>query len=179
MTEATADARPLAAWQVRLDRTATRIEWLLDAALVLMLTVLVVSLIWQVFGRYVLDKAPAWSEELARYLMVWITMLGSAVVMRENGHIGVTFVLDLLSPGARKIVLVVRDLIVLAVAYVLVTSGLQLTELLSGQLSAAFEVSMAIPYGALPVGGLLIAVMVVVARLTRSRYARGLSTPIG
>lgn len=171
----TSEAGP-GGWRGRLDRLARGLERALDALLAAMLTLLVGSLVWQVFGRYALDAAPGWSEELARFLMVWIAMLGSAVVMRENGHIGVAVLVERLPTAARAVLLAVRDAVVLFVVYVLVAYGLDLARLLSVRLSAAFEVSMALPYAALPVGAALIGLMAVVARLTGSAYARGAAT---
>jgi TRAP-type C4-dicarboxylate transport system permease small subunit len=136
------------------------IERALDLLLALMLAALVGSLGWQVFGRYVLDRAPSWSEELARFLMVWITMLGAAAVMRREGHIAVTALPDALGRGARRALAALRDLVVLAVAY-----GFALADLLSVQSSPAFEVTMAVPFAALPAGAALIALMVVLRRL--------------
>jgi TRAP-type C4-dicarboxylate transport system permease small subunit len=141
------------------------IERALDILLALMLAALVGSLGWQVFGRYVLDRAPSWSEELARFLMVWITMLGAAAVMRREGHIAVTALPDALGRGARRALAALRDLVVLAVAYVVGAYGFALADLLSVQSSPAFEVTMAVPFAALPAGAALIALMVVLRRL--------------
>jgi len=137
----------------------------LDLLLAAMLAVLVASLAWQVFGRYVLDRAPSWSEELARFLMVWITMLGAASVMRDRGHIAVTALPDALPAGARRVLAAVADLVVLWVAGILGVHGAALADLLSVQASPAFEVTMAVPFAALPAGAALIAAMVVLRRL--------------
>ena len=146
-------------------RLSAAIARTLDILLAVMLAVLVASLGWQVFGRYVLDRAPAWSEELARFLMVWITMLGAAAVMRDRGHIAVTALPDALPPTARRVLGVVSDLGVLWVAWIVGVHGAALADLLSMQASPAFEVTMAVPYAALPVGAALIAAMVVLRRL--------------
>ena len=178
MTDPHTDGRELDGWRRSLDRCARYLERALDAVLATMLAILVASLVWQVICRYAMDRAPGWSEELARFLMVWIAMLGSAAVMRDNGHIHVSVLLDSLPARARTILLAIRDAIVLGTVYVLFTYGMNLATLLKGQLSPAFEVSMAVPYSALPAGALLIGLAVVVARLTRSPYARGDATPI-
>jgi TRAP-type C4-dicarboxylate transport system permease small subunit len=146
-------------------RLSAAIARTLDILLAVMLAVLVASLGWQVFGRYVLDRAPAWSEELARFLMVWITMLGAAAVMRDRGHIAVTALPDALPPTARRVLGAVSDLVVLWVAWIVGVHGAALADLLSMQASPAFEVTMAVPYAALPVGAALIAAMVVLRRL--------------
>lgn len=178
MADLPTEASPLQGWRLTLDRFARALERGLDAVLATMLTVLVASLIWQVIGRYVFDKAPGWSEELARFLMVWVAMLGSAVVMRQNGHISVSVFVDAFPPAVRALLLAVRDLVVLATVYVLFAYGIYLAMLLKGQLSPAFEVTMALPYSALPAGAVLIGVAVILARLSRSPYASGASAPI-
>jgi TRAP-type C4-dicarboxylate transport system permease small subunit len=146
-------------------RVSAALARTLDILLAAMLAVLVASLSWQVFGRYVLDRAPSWSEELARFLLVWITMLGAAAVMRERGHIAVTTLPDSLPPLGRRVLGVVSDLVVLWVAWIVGLHGAALADLLSMQASPAFEVTMAVPYAALPTGAALIAVMVVLRRL--------------
>lgn len=166
-----AEAPP--AWQRRFDAFAALIERGLDAALALMLLVLVATICYQIFGRYVLGDAPRWSEELARFLVVWVTLIGSAAVLRQNGHITVSVLLDALPPRPKAVLLAVRDLAVLAAVYVLVVNGFSFAVMFGRQLSPAFEVPMTVPYSALPIGGGLIGLMVVLARLTRSPYARG------
>src|SRR5690606_19822608 len=107
MVDLSTNEPELTGWRHSLDRFARALERLLDAVLAVMLVVLVSSLVWQVFGRYALDKAPVWSEELARFSMVWVTMLGSAVVMRENGHITVSVLVDAMPPVVRSFLLAV------------------------------------------------------------------------
>lgn len=162
----------------QLDGFARGLERLLDLLLGVMLLVLVSTLVYQVFGRYVLDKAPGWSEELARFLIVWIALVGSARVLRQNGHIAVSVLVDALPRGVKGLVLAIRDLAVLFAVYILVAYGLDFALLFGRQLSPAFEVPMTLPYSALPVGGALIGLMVVLARLTRSPYARGDYMPV-
>jgi len=52
------------------------------------LVLLLAAVIWQVFGRYVLNNTPTWAESLALLLVLYVTMLGCAVGVRDAGHIG-------------------------------------------------------------------------------------------
>ena len=61
----------------------------IDALVTAMMIVMGVSIVIQVFARYVLNNPTGWSEELARYIFVWITMLGSAVVLKQGKHVEV------------------------------------------------------------------------------------------
>jgi TRAP-type C4-dicarboxylate transport system permease small subunit len=58
------------------------------------LVCLLAAVIWQVFGRYVLNSTPTWAESLALMLVLYVTMLGCAVGVRDAGHIG----MELLGP---------------------------------------------------------------------------------
>ena len=66
-----------------------RIERLLDVVLGLMLLTLALALFYQVFGRYVIGRAPAWTEEVARMLVAWMAMLGTGACLRNGGHVAV------------------------------------------------------------------------------------------
>jgi len=57
---------------------------------------------WQVFGRYVLNNTPTWAESLALLLVLYVTMLGVAVGVRDAGHIGLESLL-ILAPDALRL----------------------------------------------------------------------------
>lgn len=57
---------------------------------------------WQVFGRYVLNDSPSWSEPLSLYLMSWFIMLGAAVGVRESVHLGLDVVRYMMPPPVQK-----------------------------------------------------------------------------
>jgi TRAP-type transport system small permease protein len=147
------------------ERFAAAVERAIDVLIAIALAVMVVTMVHQVFGRYVLGRAPSWSEELARFLMVWLTMLGSAAVLRSGSHIAVTVLTDALPPPLLRAALALRDAIVVAVCGVLVWWGVDFARLNGAQESAALEIPMTIPYAALPLGMALIVALVIAARL--------------
>lgn len=57
---------------------------------------------WQVFGRYVLNDSPSWSEPLSLYLMLWFIMLGAAVGVRESVHLGLDIVRHVMPPAVKR-----------------------------------------------------------------------------
>ncbi|KQS75301.1 C4-dicarboxylate ABC transporter permease [Rhizobium sp. Leaf384] len=69
------------------------------------LGIIVMTLIigWQVFGRYVLNDTPSWSEPLSLHLMSWFILLGAAVGVRESVHLGLDLVHHMVSPTIQKI----------------------------------------------------------------------------
>lgn len=156
---------------MRLTAIARGIERTIDVLLGSGIAVMVCSMIWQVIGRYVFNKAPGWSEELARYLMLWLTMLGAAAALRGGGHLAVTSLVDALGPRARAVVLAFRDAVMVAACGLLAWQGLLFAQLNSAQESAAMEIPMTVPYAALPAGAALILVMVVLSRLLDTPFA--------
>ena len=65
----------------------------------------------QFFTRYVLNDSVAWTEEIARYLLMWVTFVGAAVAMRRRVHIAVEVFLNVLPPGPVRVFNVLIDVI--------------------------------------------------------------------
>jgi TRAP-type C4-dicarboxylate transport system permease small subunit len=65
------------------------------------LVLLIIAVLYQVFGRYVLNSTPTWAESLALLLVLYVTMLGCAVGVRDAGHIGLESLLVLLPERMR------------------------------------------------------------------------------
>lgn len=151
--------------QQRADRIATLLEKTIDVLTGGAVAVMVVAISYQVFGRYVLGHSPSWSEELSRYLMVWLTMLGAAAAIRGGGHIAVTTLIDALSPRGRGIAMALRDVALVCTCGVLAWWGVGFAAQNAAQESAAMDIPMSIPYAALPAGATLIALLVLLARL--------------
>lgn len=159
---AAAGGGPAPAWAATLAR---RIERALDVLLGAAVLVMVVSMVWQVIGRYVFSRAPGWTEELSRFLMLWLTMLGAAAALRSGAHLSVTSLVEALPPRALAWALALRDAALVGAAGLLVWYGFLFARLNGAQESAAMDIPMTVPYAALPVGAALIIVMVVLARL--------------
>jgi TRAP-type transport system small permease protein len=131
------------------------VEKALDAVLVLMMIVMGSSISIQVFSRYIINRPTGWSEELARYLFVWITFLGGAVVIRQRRHVDVSFLTDRLPRRVAAGFLLVADLAVLFFLGALAWAGIGITGVAHRQLSAAMEFPMSFAYAAMPAGAAL------------------------
>ncbi|MBR1130113.1 TRAP transporter small permease [Bradyrhizobium iriomotense] len=85
------------------------------------LLVIVTIVFYQVFGRYVLNSSPTWTENLALVLILYVTLIGAAVGVRDAGHIGMDSLLVMLPDHAReKIEIVIHVLVAvfgIAMAY--------------------------------------------------------------
>lgn len=109
----------------------------------------------QVFCRYALHSSLSWSEELMRYLYVWIVMVGINLGIRHKSLAAITSLSDTIakrSAAAGRVMAVVCFAIQLFACVMLFWSGLQFT-LANKQISPALRINMSVIYAALPVGG--------------------------
>ena len=118
----------------------------------------------QVICRYVLQDSLSWSEELARYLFVWLTFCGASVAFYEDTHIKVTLFVDLLpDPRARAAVYALADALCLWFLWVFVKDGFSVASrvLALGQSSASMGfLPVGLVYLAVPIGSLFMALNV-------------------
>ena len=120
---------------------------------------LVVDVVWGVFTRYALGEQAKWSEELARFLLVWVALLGGALAFRTKAHLGVDYFVNQLHPDARKLTAVVAHLVVLffAGAVLLLGGASVVSEALAlEQTTPALGWKMGYVYLALPISGFFV-----------------------
>lgn len=132
----------------RLDHWIARIE---AAAIVVLMSLLTAVTFAQVVTRYALGDPLIWSEEVARYLFVWVSMIGAALAMREGGHFG----LDLLirpMPRLKVVLGPVVTLVMIVFLVILLKTGIDETRLAAMQFAMTFQMRMNWAYLALPVG---------------------------
>jgi len=117
--------------------------------------VMVILVALQVLTRFVIDYPISWSEEVGRYLMVYIVFLGSGLLVRKNGHIAIDFLLEIINPDNRKRLEFVNLAISTIFFLILIYSGIQLTMVVLGQATPTLQFSMAWAYAAMPIGSTL------------------------
>lgn len=147
------------------DKTASVIEKTLDWIIGSMMFVMCAVIAWQIFSRYVLKDMSSWSEEVARFLMVWISLLGSAAVLRRGGHVTVTILLDHISSKLKQRVLIIRDVLMLATLVSITYYGWEFAQINAVQLSAAMDIPMSWVYASLWLGMGLCVVVLLLIRL--------------
>ena len=91
-----------------------------DICLVTMFAAMVSIIFFQVIMRYVFNNSLSWSEELGKFIFVWISWLGISIGQRRNEHIKITLFTDKLSDTGQKICEIVADLILLLICLVTV-----------------------------------------------------------
>lgn len=130
-----------------------RIERVLDAviqpAVFAAMAALIGVITLQIVSR-VLFNAVSWTEEVARFLLVWITFLAATLAFQRGRHIAVTFAVDALPERLRQAARIAATLAVLAFMVALVVIGYRYMQVQSFQKSASLRVSMTYVYAIIP-----------------------------
>ena len=139
-------------------RRLTRfVEWMLVAFSILIFVVVFL----QVLFRYLLRQPLFWSEELPRYLLIWMSFLAAALAQKTDAHINITLCLAPLSARARQALKILTDVIVLAFLWILIYSGGLVTSITAHHRSTALQIPMGVVYAALPVGAILMSLYLI------------------
>ncbi|MBD0777248.1 TRAP transporter small permease [Maribacter sp. ANRC-HE7] len=136
-----------------------QIDKILGKTLVAIMAIMVINVLWQVFTRYVTGNPSSFTDELARYLMIWVGILGAAYVAGKNLHVAI----DILPSRAtaktqKKLKFIVTILIILFVFCAFIVGGSRLVYIsyILGQQSPALQIPLAVVYVIIPISGLLI-----------------------
>lgn len=136
-----------------------KLDKVLGGFLVTLLAIMVFAVLWQVFSRYVLKSPSSITEELARYLLIWIGILGAAYASGQQAHLSINLLAPKLNVLNRKRLRIFINLLVIFFAVVVLIIGggdLVLLNLELGQSSAALEVPLYVVYLVVPISGVVI-----------------------
>jgi TRAP-type C4-dicarboxylate transport system permease small subunit len=136
----------------RISEKAVRI------ALVGIVAAMTVIIILQVFLRYLFLFSLSWSEEVARYLMIWASFLGASLAVKYGLHIGVEFLVNRIAAGPKRAVTLAAKMSMLFFLVLFTIGGLQVAWALRDQDSPALLFSMFYAYLSAPVGGVFMVI---------------------
>lgn len=146
-------------WISTLDR-------LLKLILVLLMVALVLDVCWQVITRFVLADPSSFTEELARFLLIWISMLGAALCFSQRAHLSIDYFVDQFSEGNQRRVFYLVGVLTLMFAFLALLVGGGFLVMFTYQLdqySAALGVKIAFVYAVVPLTGGLISIFTLAA----------------
>ncbi|WP_319563157.1 TRAP transporter small permease [Marispirochaeta sp.] len=147
-----------------------------DTVVIILMAMIVIVVSIQVFSRYVLNNPLTWSEELARYLFVWIVFTASVVVFRENRHMSVDFFVSLFPDSIRKKFDFTVNLITTVFLIVMIYASPEILTVTMRQLSPTLNIPMAAIYLAFPAALFLMLVELVfrvLCYITNSMHEEG------
>lgn len=133
---------------------------IIEALLVVIFSLLVIDVVWQVVSRYVVGQSSSFTEEFARFSLIWLTVLGAAYINgRKEGHLSMDFLLAKL-PEKRKVKRkkVIQILMAVFALIIMVLGGgnLVYVTLSLGQISSALQIPLGFVYAIVPISGLII-----------------------
>ena len=136
-----------------------RLNKVLEFVLVILMSLLVIDVLWQVISRYLLSSPSSFTDELAGYLLIWVGLLGAAYVAGREEHLAIDLLLQKSPPGRKlKLQLFIHALIFLFAMSVMVFGGIWLmyTRFYLNVKSAALQLPLGYVYIVLPLSGMLI-----------------------
>ena len=136
----------------------------------------VLNVLWQVFTRWVLQDPSSYTEELARYLLIWIGLLGAAYAAGQKLHLAIDIMPQRLTGRARhRLEIAIEVCVFLFALGVMVVGGVRLMMLTLrfDQVSAALGVPLGFVYLVIPLSGVLIMVYAVIEIIERGRALGG------
>ena len=135
------------------------IDKFLGYLLVILMMLMTLDVLWGVLTRYAVGSQADWSEELARFLLIWIGTLGAAYAAGQRMHLSIDLLMPKLTPnGQRRLFVTINVLIILFATTVMVIGGFRLLYVTNvlGQLSAALRIPMYLVYAIIPISGMLV-----------------------
>ena len=136
-----------------------KIDNYLGIFIAFLMAIMTLDVLWGVFTRYALGHQASFSDELSRFLLIWVGILGAAYVSGQRQHLAI----DLLSPklnqqNQKRLKLTISILVMAFAFFIMVIGGIRfvfITQYL-GQISSALQIPMALVYAIVPISGILI-----------------------
>jgi TRAP-type transport system small permease protein len=149
-----------------MNKISRYLENTLNIVMACALAIMVVLVFGNVVLRYFFNSGITWSEEMSRYLFVWLTFLGAIGAFKNNEHLGVDMVIKRLPNKMKKVVLVISNLMMLFVLLLVLDGSWKMTLINMESTAPATGMPLALVYGT----GILVSVsmgLVVIGNLYR------------
>ena len=136
-----------------------QVDYILGVFLAAIMAIMTINVLWQVFTRFVMGTPSSFTDELARYLMIWVGVLGAAYISGKRMHVAIDLFPSKLKPeNQKKLKIVVNWIIIVFCFSALVIGGIRLVYITFtlGQYSPALQIPLGIVYLVIPLSGILI-----------------------
>ena len=122
--------------------------------IIFLFSVQVLVVFSQVIWRFVFNDPFPWSEELARYLQVWIILLTSTVCIQKSKHLAIDYLTYRLSFKLQRLLKLISMLVITSYILVVIIFGIQFIVLVGAQKTPALQVPIGLIYSAFPIAGI-------------------------
>tara|TARA_B100000035_G_scaffold54211_1_gene42592 strand:+ start:993 stop:1451 length:459 start_codon:yes stop_codon:yes gene_type:complete len=137
----------------------SHLDKIIELLLVSILSAMVINVLWQIITRYFSASPSSFSDELARYLMIWLGLIGSAYVSGKKEHVSIDYFLKKLNHKKRVLLNRLIDFIILFFAFFVMIIGgghLVFVTIKLEQLSPSLQIPLGFVYSVIPLSGLII-----------------------
>lgn len=155
-----------------LSAASAYVNRLVEATVFVMLAIMVIVISAAVFWRYVLNDSLSWSEELGRYLLVWISFLGASIGTYQAAHISITVVTDRLPPRLRWWTQLTTDLMIVAFLSAILYQSIKILPVMAVRIAPTLGLRMSVVYIVLPLSSAVM-LLHMVARCAATLSSRG------
>lgn len=143
---------------MNLHEYRSKIDKILEGVLITLMGIMVINVLWQVFTRFILKNPSSYTEELARYLLVWVGLLGASYAVGKKLHLAIDILTDKLLARRKHVSDLFINCCVFAFSFgVVFIGGINLVSLTLElqQTSAALQIKLGYVYSVVPLSGLL------------------------
>lgn len=155
--------------QVSIDKVFDKLYTAIESVCNILLIAMVLVISYTVFGRFILNDTPTWGEELSIFCMVWVSMLGASLAVRDDRHIRMTIIEYIIPKKFAKILHKLIHLLILIVGLAMLIGGFGLVDLYSMSRMSALGISSKWLALSIPVSGAAILIMLI-ARFRRAEW---------
>jgi TRAP-type C4-dicarboxylate transport system permease small subunit len=119
---------------------------------VISITIMSIIVFYATVQRYAVNSAPFWVEEISRYFMVWMALIGASIAFRYREHVGLTFFVDRIPAKIRRWIVAITDIASLIFFGFVIIFGAKFAYQAIPTSSPVVDMSLAVPYAGVPVG---------------------------
>ncbi|MFM1653656.1 TRAP transporter small permease [Brevibacillus sp. B_LB10_24] len=141
--------------------------------LAVIMAVMSILIFWQVAARYVFGSSLAWSEELSRFLMIFMVLMGAAVALGKGSLIAVEIVPEMAKDSLKRWIRLSTHVVSLIFYAILIIYGWKLAKNFAGQIAPGTGISMFWIYLSLPIGGFLLFLNSISSMIKEFNQAKG------
>ena len=141
-----------------IDRISEKLNLVASLVACILLATILICCAMQVFSRYVLNSSLYWSEEAARYLFVWCSLLGLSVAVKNGTNASIDVISGRLKGKARCIQKIIVDLVIIGICVLLLVYGIKILPTMARTVSAALLIPNHYLYAAVPISSVIIIV---------------------
>jgi len=137
----------------------SQLDKIVELLLVSILSAMVINVLWQIITRYFSASPSSFSDELARYLMIWLGLIGTAYVSGKKEHVSIDYFLKKLNHKKRVLLNRLIDFIILFFSFFVMIIGgghLVFVTIKLEQLSPSLQIPLGFVYSVIPLSGLII-----------------------